>query len=103
MFVCVGMCVCVCVCGCLCLYLLSVSLNIATLKMPEPIFSKRQKFTPGDIPDNSPGQWQGSPAAAAAAQNPTMPALFSDQCTVAPHTALHVTSFMLWFILCVLV
>ena len=59
------------------------------------LIPKSQKFTPGDIPDNSPGQWQGSTSClppAAAPQNPTMPALFSDHCWTTLHcTPLHYT------------
>ena len=69
----------------------SVSLCTIFLDCISAYFEKRQKFTPGDIPDNSPGQWQGSPT------SPLLLLLLpkTQQCppysqiTGAPHTTLH--------------
>ena len=71
----------------------SVSLCTIFLDCISAYFEKRQKFTPGDIPDNSPGQWQGSPT------SPLLLLLLpkTQQCppysqiTAAPHTTLHTT------------
>ena len=80
----------------------NVSLCTIFLDCISAYFEKRQKFTPGDIPDNSPGQWQGSPT------SPLLLLLLpkTQQCppysqiTAGPHTTLHATSSMFWFIWC---